>query len=418
MEEEEDYFAPFGMSQFDFNSMVRRRNLADLTQQLVEQGRVALPGVSAALSNNNTAPPTDVEDDVANTPEPLVPDESNIARRSSSFYCCGISEDSPSFATFFDKTCNRHTTTSEISSPMPTPSPPPPQRSSSCYSFSGFSWAPSSKATSVSSYNSGTAAPKPGYFSLQRRPAIRKKLRESVTKRLSLSRSLPATSSRATSVSSYCSGTAAPKARYCPVRIDSWFKKTSDMPGTEPLPLPASVGIANKVATSHHAPQQKKSPEHARETVSQATTEPMVGLPAAVTTLLQQCEKQKELQELQPPVDRIIELGRLRRAARKLDFDLNDKIMLASDLISLVPMPSLPDSQETPETDNGEDRKFFRERLARVVQRRIKFLRGELRVGDGRRIEHWYRDVVELVGWRDEEESRMSWCWRKKDGFF
>jgi hypothetical protein len=78
--------------------------------------------------------------------------------------------------------------------------------------------------------------------------------------------------------------------------------------------------------------------------------------------------------------------------------------------------------EERPETDDGEDvvetRRFFRWRLARTVQRRIAVLKLELKGGDVRKIEHWYKDVVDLVGWRDEEESRMSWSWLEKDGFF
>lgn len=73
MEQEEDYFAPFGMSQIDFNSMIRRRNLANLDRQLVEQGRVTLPG-TLTVPSSNTARLVDVEHDAANAPEPLVAD--------------------------------------------------------------------------------------------------------------------------------------------------------------------------------------------------------------------------------------------------------------------------------------------------------------------------------------------------------
>jgi hypothetical protein len=65
-----------------------------------------------------------------------------------------------------------------------------------------------------------------------------------------------------------------------------------------------------------------------------------------------------------------------------------------------------------------ETRKFFRDRLASTVQRQITRLRLEGKFGNVLRIEHWYRDVVDLVGWRDDEEARQSWSWLENDGFF
>lgn len=103
MEQEEDYSAPFGMSQIDFNSMIRRRNLANLDRQLVEQGRVTLPG-TLTVPSSNTARLVDVEHDAANAPEPLVADAEEAARPCSSVYSRDIDEGSPSFGTFFRQT--------------------------------------------------------------------------------------------------------------------------------------------------------------------------------------------------------------------------------------------------------------------------------------------------------------------------
>ena len=128
----------------------------------------------------------------------------------------------------------------------------------------------------------------------------------------------------------------------------------------------------------------------------------MLDLPTAIATLLQRYEQRNEPQQLQPPVDQIVELGRLRRAIWTLEFDPDDMTILASDLTSIVPMPSLPSSLDIPETDNDEEslgvQKFFRERLARMVQRQMTFLKLELKNGNAQKIEHWYRDVVDLVG--------------------
>lgn len=52
------------------------------------------------------------------------------------------------------------------------------------------------------------------------------------------------------------------------------------------------------------------------------------------------------------------------------------------------------------------------------MHKQLESLGRELKGGDVRKMEHWYKDVVDLVGWRDEDESRMSWSWREKDGFF
>jgi hypothetical protein len=139
---------------------------------------------------------------------------------------------------------------------------------------------------------------------------------------------------------------------------------------------------------------------------------------------LQRYEQRNEPQELQPPVDRIVELGRLRRAIWTLDFDPGDMTILASDLTSLVPMPSMLNSLDRPEMNDDEEslgiqtKSFFRECLARMVQRRLTFLRLELKNGNARKVENWYRDVVDLVGWRDEAEPRLLWSWQEDGGFF
>lgn len=148
----------------------------------------------------------------------------------------------------------------------------------------------------------------------------------------------------------------------------------------------------------------------------------VLDLPTAIAALLQRYEQRHEPQELHPPIDRMLELGRLRRAIKTLDFESDDMIILASDLTSLVPVPPTQGSRERLERDDDEDdlssQKFFRERLSRTVQRRITFLKLELKGGNAWRVEHWYRDVVDLVGWRDEAESRLLWSWQKRDGFF
>jgi hypothetical protein len=276
------------------------------------------------------------------------------------------------------------------------------------YSLSRSPPVTSSTATRVSSYNSGTAAPKAGHHPpLPPQSPVKEARRISASKLQALQGSFPATSWRSASVDTYCSGTAAPKAEYC----DPWFYNKPRMSDNEPHSPPAAAGAFDKAQASQLAPQQPESRENAREPLSQVSKDPDLDLPKAIAALLRKYARLEELQELQPPIDRIVELGRLGRVIRTLDFSFDDAIVLASDLTTLVPVPR--DS-----LDHIEACMFFRRRIARTMWCRIEALRRELRVGDGLKIEHWYKDVVDLVGWRDEDEARMPWSWLENDGFF
>lgn len=319
MEEQEDYFAPLGMCQSDFNSMLRRCNLADLTQHLIEQGRVTLPGTGTSSSvPSNTAQLVKVEDGVADFPEPLVADfvDEDVTRKSSSFYCRGIDEDSPRFAMFFDRRGSR---SSAAESQSPTFRPISSRRSSKRVSLSSFfpgfskvasvssynsgtaapqaksgplesdhsfnkaarvsddepgslSSSPpvtSSTATSVSSYNSKTAPPKAGHYPpLPTQSPVKEARRMSADKLQAIQSSFPATSWSTASVDTYCSGTAAPKTEYCPVKIDPWFHKKPQMSDNELHSLPAAARALDKARASYYAQQQQKSRGMAREPLS------------------------------------------------------------------------------------------------------------------------------------------------------
>jgi hypothetical protein len=421
MEEEEDYFAPFGMSQIDFNSMIRRRNLAELTGQLIEQGRVTLPG-TFTVPSSNTAQLMDAVHDAANMPEPLAAGVEEAARPCSSIYSRDIDEGSPSFGTFFDKHRSSHNT-SQSQSPIRWPLL---SRSNSIRaSLSSSCPAPtSSRVTSVSSYNSGTAAPKPGYSPLQPHPSD-KTLRMSATESNTLPDSPRTTSSGARSVDTYCSGTAAPKAEFCSLESDPRFYNKSYKPDARAQSLPAAASVSDKVRVSDPMPRPEDLLDGPLAHVVEASKKGDLDLPKAVAALLRKFSRRATLQELQPPVDRFVELARLRRAVHTLEFDFNDTIMISSDLTSVVHVPPLPSLEELPEMEEADElvdvfetHEFFRWRLAKTVHNRLESLRRELRIGDVRKIEHWYRNVVDLVGWRDEEESRMSWSWLENDGFF
>lgn len=57
---------------------------------------------------------------------------------------------------------------------------------------------------------------------------------------------------------------------------------------------------------------------------------------------------------------------------------------------------------------------YFRARLSRRIQDRITWLELQARYESVRKIEDWYREVVGVVGWRDEFEAQLPWRWRKQ----
>jgi hypothetical protein len=365
---EESYYAPLGMSSFDFNSLIRKCSLAHLTRQLIEQGRVPLPG-STNPSNN-----TIKQQDVANTPDPPVTDISEIAplpRPASSEYSRDI--DGKSFCSTI---------------PIDTP----PSEQSSRTSMDPASMAlPSSKSSSNASLRSPEESPSSSATSA----SIHQPLPDAVT--------------------------AAKGVDHAP-GLFSLVKKGLRASSIRPQSVPSPMGGNARTMKPDRAPRRPKLYGQTRVNITQARKDPLMDLRVAIAALLTRHEQRDKPPEVQPPVDQIFELGRLRRAIRTLDFDADDTIMLASDLTSLVPMPTLqsPQARSVMEGtgDVLETRKFFRSCLASTVQRQITHLKLEAKFGNVLRVEHWYRDVVDLVGWRDEEEARQSWSWLENDGFF
>jgi hypothetical protein len=365
--EEETYYAPFGMSSFDFNSLIRKRSLAHLTRQLAEQGRVRLPG--STNSSNNTIKP-----DVANTQDPPVTDIDEIKplpRPTSSKYSRDIDGNS------FCSTVPIDTPPSEQSSRTsvdPASMALPASKNSSCASLPCPAESPSSSAIGAS---------------------IHQPLPDAVTTGKETDRT---------------------------PGLFSLVKKGLRVSSIRSQSVPSPTNETDRTMKTNRAPRRPKLYGQARVTVTQAKKDPLMDLRIAIAALLKQHEQRNQPQELHPPVDQIFELGRVRRAIRTLSFDTDDAIMLASDLTSLVPMPTLQSPQARSETEDAGDvletRKFFRDRLSSTVQRQITHLKLEAKFGDVLRIEHWYRDVVDLVGWRDEDEAQQPWSWLENDGFF
>lgn len=143
----------------------------------------------------------------------------------------------------------------------------------------------------------------------------------------------------------------------------------------------------------------------------------------ALAALQQQFEN-AEPQHGYPMIDRIVQTGKLRQKIPNLDFETDERILVASDLTSCVPLPKprkpLPGERPDPEEQRiaVEQVRYFRGRLAKRVHRRIALLKLQGRGGSVRQLEDWYREVGDVVGWRELDEAAMEWGWRQSDGFF
>lgn len=251
-EQEEDYFAPLGVSPFDFSSMIRRRFLAHLTRQLIEQGRVSVPG--AAVIPNTTAQPT--ERSVANTPEPSVTDERGVSHPAGWVYSrdmddvalCSATPDTP------DTPCSCHTCRETQSLDMMSLSS---ARNSVCASFSGFSLSAPLSATSAS-----------------------------------IQRPFPN------------AATVAKEFRF-PRRLYSLVKEALRVPSMTTLPLRAPANADYNAVNFNHAPGQRIIHQRARSPVFPVPETPLADLPIAIAALLHQYERRNEPKILQPPVDQV-----------------------------------------------------------------------------------------------------------------
>jgi len=137
-------------------------------------------------------------------------------------------------------------------------------------------------------------------------------------------------------------------------------------------------------------------------------------------------QQQLELPDLYPDFDHVVELGRLRRKIPSLDFDKTEMVLVASDMTTCMQSPLVQVSAEKAHVDvdlielayQKHCQKYFRARLSRRIQCRIARLKLQARHGSVRKTEDWYREVVGVIGWRDEDEARLSWSWRANDHFF
>lgn len=396
---EEDYYAPLGMASSDFHSLMRRRNLAHLIHQLTQQGRLRL-GPSSDTAPEHAVPSADPEghEVAANTPDPIltgihIDDGVVFSRRASSAYSRDIDGNSLHSTTtpvqeISDRRTNRETHTSALMYwPLPNSHKP--------YTSASMIWPHRSSSIGGSDSSPGQTL-----------------------------------SSSATSMSNHepVSGAIAGRASedLKPTeRLYTLVKKGLRAPSLTPssfrVPMIISKHKTDPVNAAPPRPDRHDEGPYLPVNAERGS-EPALDLEDAVAFLLQRREQQQhEPEVLRPPIDRVVELARLRRKIRELDFSMDDEILIASDLTTLVPTAAWEDRQdlELVSIDGNPDyRTFFRNRLSKRVQRRLAYLKLHYRGGSVREIEHWYRDVVALIGWRDQEEAQLPWSWRRRNGFF
>jgi hypothetical protein len=119
----------------------------------------------------------------------------------------------------------------------------------------------------------------------------------------------------------------------------------------------------------------------------------------------------------------------LCRKIRSLDFDVAEMVLVASDMTTCMQVPraqfwgdraylKVDDVDFLELTYEKHCQEDFRARLSWRVQRRIAWLQLEAKHGSVRKIEDWYREVVDSIGWRDEDEEQLPWSWKDKNNFF
>lgn len=389
MEEEEDYYAPLGMPSSAFHSLMRRRFLAHLIRQLMQQRRLRVGNATDTVASHETQSAVTELKEAANTPLPSsLTDNDNdedvqVPRPPSSVYSRDIDGNSlPPTTPVHEPPSTRTSHQSHASTPMDIPALNIRKESSD----SSPNQTLASSATSMN-----THSPALGAAARRRVSDVSNSTREmysTMRKELRLRASIKKIHSRRESAT-----------------IDN-HKPDSHMPLKAGCAPPRPIRDGN----GYDLIVQPKRQDAA-----------MMALEDAVALMLQRNEQQQEPEVLRPPADAVLELARLCCRVRELDFDDDEIVLMASDLTTLVPVAPWEDPRKMEMASHDEiasPRVFYRDRISKRLQRRLAWLKLHYRGGSVREIEHWYRDVVSLIGWRDKEEAELPWSWRRKNGFF
>ena len=134
-------------------------------------------------------------------------------------------------------------------------------------------------------------------------------------------------------------------------------------------------------------------------------------------------DQQIALRGLHPDYHHLLAWGSLCRKITSLDFDVAEMVLVASDTTTCMQVPPAQFWGDRAHLKVDVDflelayekhcQEYFRARLSKRVHRRIAWLQHQARYGSVRKIEDWYREVVDVIGWRDEDEEQLPWSWRE-----
>jgi hypothetical protein len=482
-----DYYAPFGMDQFDFNALIRRRNLNELIDRLVEEGKAHWPSADGLASveeqaepaQSPTTPATPMTANVAiSSPVSAVAHVDKQPRPASSVYSRDIdgnsyrsastvrdfSSRSASFGSLLPplmslqesggsssnsssntsnlgsvdlvhylpaelgvdtRDCNIHDSSvsypSEASVASAVPAPLNVPQSGKCGGCSLGSPADSEEiATTVEPRtpereSNGTSSASSARATNSSPASTSQGDSKGSSSRTSLSSPTKSTSSSATSASNI--GTPR-EVSVVPKRKWRWSRRLlSSMWKTF-----RSTSLKPISVTDSDTPEEPKTPGP-------------TGYYCSREEFLERLERVKAretaLRGMRRPDTHVWwEWNILCRKVLSLDFDIAEMVLVASDMTTCMQVPPVQFWGDLAHLKLKADvdflglayerhcQEYFRVRLARRVHRRIAWLQLEGRYGSVRKIEDWYRELVDAIGWRDEDEEQLPWNWREEGDSF
>lgn len=383
-----DYYAPFGMSPFDFNSMIRRRFLDDLVERLVEAGIVRRRSTGSGLARvEEQAEPTETPKTaetmttVNNTAIPsvaAVAEYSMATRPASSVYSRDIDGNSYRSASTLQDFSSR---SASFGSPLP-----PFMSLEHLGRSSGGSILESADADDHFSATKGVSdrnddIDKKGAYSPSWLSAANlvpaplsepmpgrcggRSVRSSADVRhhspIVVERRSSCHRSSSTSCTNSTTDTSSPSAQasqgtskgsgsrtYLSSPANSVLSSAtgvnnnethSDAASGEETPWPRRW--LSSMKKSFQAAGSENPQDHAGKSCGKASQQPEDDFRVALLDLQQQLREQVRLPELHSDFEHMVELGKLRRKISSLDFDNIEIVLLASDMTICMQVPLL-----------------------------------------------------------------------------
>jgi hypothetical protein len=476
-----DYYAPFGMDAFDFNSLIRRRNLDDLIDRLVEEGKAHWPGAENGLASveeqaepaqtpMTPAAPTTANDAVS-SPVTAVAQIDKQPRPASSVYSRDIDGNSYRSASTVRDFSSRPASFGSLLPPlMPLQESVESSSSSSSSNTSNLGsvdlvhYFPTEMEVdardcnihdSSASYPSG-ASPVPAPLNVPQSSKCggysRGSLTDSEEIPMTVGLRTPERKSNSTSSASSARSTGSSpgnsKGSSSRTSLSSPAESTSSSAtSASNIGTPCEVPVVSKrkwhwsrrllssMWKSFRSTSTKSISATGSDTPEEPKTPGPFGCYYSREEFLEFLERIKAretaLRGMRIPDTHFWwEWNKLCHKVLSLDFDITEMVLVACDMTTCMQVPPVQFWGDRAYLKLKADvdflglayekhcQEYFRTRLARRVHRRIAWLQLEARHGSVRKIEDWYREVVDAIGWRDEDEEQLPWSWREKGDFF